>query len=92
MAGTTSFPASPDNFATTSPTNLGDDDSTGRAHDQRHDDVEAAMEAVEAYGISNIPHIGTDAPTNDALVWIDTNEDGVPTSVLPPHPMLLMGA
>lgn len=48
MPGTTSFPGSVDNFAAASPTNLGDDDSTGRTHSERHDDIEAAMEAVQA--------------------------------------------
>ena len=48
--GTTSFPTSADDFATTSPTNLGDSDSKGRTHSERHDDMEAAMEAVQAGG------------------------------------------
>lgn len=45
----TSFPGSVDDFATTSPTNLGDDDSTGRSHSERHNDLESAMEAVQGY-------------------------------------------
>lgn len=49
MAGTTNFPTSVDDFATTSPTNLGDNDSTGRTHSERHDDLEAAMEAVQGW-------------------------------------------
>lgn len=50
MAGTTSFPGSVDDFAAASPTNnLGDDDTTGRKHSERHDDMEAAMEAVQSY-------------------------------------------
>jgi hypothetical protein len=45
----TNFPGSVDDFATTSPTNLADSDSTGRAHAARHNDMESAMEAVQAY-------------------------------------------
>ena len=47
----TNFPSSVDDFATTSPTNLGDDDSTGRTHSERHNDMESAMEAVQAWAI-----------------------------------------
>ena len=47
MAGTSNYPGALDDFAEASPTNLGDDDSTGRNHSERHDDVEAAMEAVQ---------------------------------------------
>jgi hypothetical protein len=49
--GTTNFPASADDFAGTSPSNLGDDDSTGRTHSERHDDLEAAMEAVQVHAL-----------------------------------------
>lgn len=49
--GTTAFPGAADDFATTSPTNLGDDDSKGRTHSERHDDMESAMEAVQGYVI-----------------------------------------
>jgi hypothetical protein len=55
MAGTTTFPGAVDNFAAASPTNLGDDDSTGRIHTERHDDLEAAMEAVQAHVLA-APH------------------------------------
>jgi len=48
MAGTSAYPSALDDFAEASPTNLGDDDSTGRNHSERHDDIEAAMEAVQA--------------------------------------------
>jgi hypothetical protein len=51
MAGTTTFPGAVDDFATASPTNLGDADSKGRTHDERHDDMEAAMEAVQTVAI-----------------------------------------
>lgn len=47
----TNFPASVDDFATTSPTNLADDDSTGRTHSERHNDMESAMEAVQSWVI-----------------------------------------
>lgn len=46
--GSSTYPTSLDDFATTSPTNLGDDDSTARNHAERHDDLEAAVENVEA--------------------------------------------
>ena len=55
MAGTTTFPGAVDNFAAASPTNLGDADTTGRLHDDRHDDIEAAMEAVQAHVLA-APH------------------------------------
>ena len=45
--GVSNYPAALDNFATTSPPNLGDNDSTSRKHAARHDDMEAAMEAVQ---------------------------------------------
>jgi hypothetical protein len=47
----TNFPGSVDDFAKTSPTNLGDDDSTGRTHSERHNDLESAMEAVQRVAI-----------------------------------------
>lgn len=47
MAGSSSYPGALDDFAEASPTNLGDDDSTGRTHSERHDDLESAMEAVQ---------------------------------------------
>jgi hypothetical protein len=47
VAGTSNYPGALDNFAEASPTNLGDEDSTGRTHSERHDDLEAAMEAVQ---------------------------------------------
>jgi hypothetical protein len=56
MAGTTTFPGAVDDFAAASPTNLGDDDSTGRTHSERHDDVEAAMEAVQTHVLA-APHV-----------------------------------
>lgn len=46
------YPSSLDNFAESSPANLGDSDTTGRTHSERHDDVEAAMEAVQSYAVS----------------------------------------
>lgn len=48
MAGNSSYPGALDDFSALSPTNLGDNDSTGRNHGERHDDLEAAVEAVQA--------------------------------------------
>ena len=39
-----SYPSGLDNFAEASPSNLGDSDTSGRTHSERHDDVEAAVE------------------------------------------------
>jgi hypothetical protein len=61
MAGTSSYPGGLDNFAAASPTNLGDDDATGRTHSERHDDLEAAMEAVQA-------ELGTDPAGSETTV------------------------
>jgi hypothetical protein len=48
----TNFPGGGvDDFAATSPTNLGDDDAKGRTHAERHNDMESAMEAVQAHVI-----------------------------------------
>lgn len=47
MAGTSSYPGALDSFAAASPTNLGDNDTTGRNHAERHDDLEAAVEAIQ---------------------------------------------
>lgn len=47
MAGTTTFPTSVDSFALTSPTRTGTADSSGRTHSQRHEDVAAAVMALE---------------------------------------------
>jgi hypothetical protein len=47
MPGASVYPGALDNFAEASPTNLGDNDTTGRTHSERHDDVEAAVEAVQ---------------------------------------------
>lgn len=86
MAGNTNFPASEDVFSanTPTPTTTTTDtaDSTGRKHAERHDDAEAALMAIETYGISNIPHIGASAPTNDALVWIDTDENSIASTII----------
>lgn len=49
--GTTAFPGAADDFAGSSPTNLADDDDEGRTHSERHDDMEAAMEAVQGFAI-----------------------------------------
>lgn len=65
MAGTTNFPTSADDFATASPTNLGDADSTGRVHHQRHDDAEAALESIEGH----LVNLRTD--TIEPTGWVD---------------------
>lgn len=49
MAGSTNFPSSVDDFSEASPSKLGTDDTSGRKHSERHDDMEAAMEAVQSY-------------------------------------------
>lgn len=50
--GTTAYPAGLDDFAaatvTPTTTKTGTEDSKGRTHSERHDDVEAALEAVQA--------------------------------------------
>lgn len=61
MPGSSAYPASLDNFAAASPTNLGDNDTTGRTHSERHDDMEAAVEAVQA-------ELGTDPAGASATV------------------------
>lgn len=64
MAGATVYPGALDNFAESSPTNLGDNDSTGRTHAERHDDIESAMEALPSPLLvkqeSLLFHIGLD--------------------------------
>lgn len=45
---TSGYPASLDTFATTSPTNLADDDTQARNHAERHDDIGDAMNKVQA--------------------------------------------
>lgn len=47
MAGSTDFPGAVDDFAASSPARLGDLDASGRDHDQRHDDTEAAIIAMQ---------------------------------------------
>lgn len=61
MPGSSTYPGTLDNFAAASPTNLADSDATGRTHSERHDDVEAAMEAVQA-------ELGTDPAGASATV------------------------
>lgn len=92
MAGSTNYPASADDFATATPTYQDDPDTTGRVHSERHDDMEAAMEAVQDYTITGTPHVGTSAPTNDALIWFKTDETAPSTLPDPITPFLLMGA
>jgi hypothetical protein len=55
------YPGGLDDFAGTSPTYLADDDATGRKHSERHNDVELAVEAVQA-------ELGTDPAGASATV------------------------
>ena len=59
--GTSVYPGALDNFAEASPPYLADDDTTGRDHPARHDDLEAAMEAVQG-------ELGTDPSGGSATV------------------------
>ena len=59
--GTSVYPGALDNFAEASPPYLADDDTTGRDHPARHDDMEAAMEAVQG-------ELGTDPAGGAATV------------------------
>ena len=59
--GTSVYPGALDDFAEASPPYLADDDTTGRDHPARHDDMEAAMEAVQG-------ELGTDPAGGSATV------------------------
>ena len=59
--GTSVYPGALDDFAEASPPYLADDDTTGRDHPARHDDIEAAMEAVQG-------ELGTDPSGGSATV------------------------
>ncbi len=61
MAGSSAYPGALDDFALASPTNLGDSDIKGRTHSERHDDIEAAVEAIET-------ELGTDPAGASATV------------------------
>ena len=75
MAGATVYPGALDNFAESSPTNLGDNDSTGRTHAERHDDIESAMEAVQGeLGTNPSGVFATVAERLDALSPGDIDE------------------
>lgn len=70
------YPASLDTFATTSPTNLGDDDAQARDHAERHDDVGDAMTKVQA-------ELGTDPAGEFSTVADSVNgrmRRGIPSS------------
>ena len=73
--GTSGYPTSLDDFATTSPTNLGDDDAKGRKHDERHDDMESAMENVQA-------ELGT-APSGTFFTTVSDRLDAGFRSLIP---------
>ena len=70
--GTSVYPGALDDFAEASPPFLADDDTTGRDHPARHDDLEAAMEAVQG-------EVGTDPAGGSATV--KARLDGVDTSL-----------
>lgn len=75
MAGSSVYPGALDNFAEESPTNLGDNDSTSRTHSERHDDLEAAMEAVQGeLGTNPSGVFSTIAERLDALSPGDIDE------------------
>jgi hypothetical protein len=59
--GTSVYPGALDDFAEASPPYLADEDTTGRDHPARHDDLEAAMEAVQG-------ELGTDPAGGSATV------------------------
>lgn len=48
MAGSSAYPGGLDDFAESTPSNLGDEDASGRTHSERHDDLESAIEAIQA--------------------------------------------
>ncbi len=73
MAGTSNYPSSLDNFAAASPTNLGDNDTTGRNHAERHDDLEAAVEAIQ--GELGVNPAGTAATVVARLDAMPTTAD-----------------
>ena len=60
-----SYPSGLDNFAEASPSNLGDSDTSGRTHSERHDDVEAAVEQIEET-LGTLPQ-GSDATVRDRI-------------------------
>jgi hypothetical protein len=70
--GTSVYPGALDDFAEASPPYLADEDTTGRDHPARHDDLEAAMEAVQG-------ELGTDPAGGSATV--KARLDGVDTSL-----------
>jgi hypothetical protein len=58
VVGTTNFPTGPDDFSTATPTLQNTEDSTGRVHSERHDDMAAAMMAVQEYVLALPPASG----------------------------------
>lgn len=64
-----SYPGSIPNFAESSPANLGDADSTGRTHSQRHDAVEDELEA--ALTTLGVNPQGTESTVADRLDAIE---------------------
>jgi len=70
----TNYPGGLDNFAGTSPTYMADDDTTGRTHPERHDDVELAMEAVQTELGTNPSGAATDVAAR--FTALDTTVGG----------------
>jgi len=96
MPGSSAYPGALDNFAAASPTNLGDEDTTGRTHSERHDDVEAAVENIEtelgvnpagaftdvAARLSNSGWLSTSVATGTANPYTPTNSQAGETVLI----------
>lgn len=93
MAGSSVYPGALDNFSNNSPTNLGDNDSTGRTHSERHDDVEAAIEAVQSeLGINPSGTFATVGERLDALAPGDIDELTLSSQGTAIVPLTVIGA
>ena len=78
--GTSVYPGALDDFAEASPPYLADEDTTGRDHPARHDDLEAAMEAVQ--GELGTDPAGASATVKARLDALDTTVAGKVASSL----------
>ena len=67
----TLYPGAIDDFAEASPTYMADPDATGRTHEERHDDVESAIEAVQTVLGANIANV-TLAGSPGITLWAGT--------------------
>ena len=81
MAGSTNFPSSVDVFATTMPAKLGDDDAQGRTHSENHQDVAAALMAVETRLLTDTGWV-TSAKILDGTIATGDIASGAITSAL----------